>query len=237
MAENPMLQRKSSLRAILKRKTFVAQKLRKTKTVVPSQLIEVTKIIKKQGTWAPSAMMGRDLSTKEPRVTKRESNKEDQAAAIAKKPAPIKEEEDEEQQTLLITEIDDPRLKDIELTYPKEPSFKTIFAVINSILGSSILILPTLMKETGMITNLIVSFVIGLLSYHTCELYVIHVKDDEHDLHEVLNRLLGRKWQIIYGVFSGVFFNFILLVTYYLLMCNMIYPAITFMMQAAGKFY
>jgi len=60
--------------------------------------------------------------------------------------------------------------------------------------------------------------IIGLLSYKTAELCMMHIKRGEDDLTKVVLRLLGPTWHKVYcfsggmylGLCSGVFYLFIL---------------------------
>jgi solute carrier family 38 (sodium-coupled neutral amino acid transporter), member 9 len=116
---------------------------------------------------------------------------------------------------------------------PSNSSIKTIFSVISNIVGSTVLILPTLNKDSGIFTCLIISTITGLISFHTCDLCVMHLKDEEVDLPEILYRILGKKGQVALGICSGVF-NVLMTVSYYLLMVNLIFPMFIFMFEKAG---
>ena len=138
--------------------------------------------------------------------------------------------------------MDDKQISSLEDTLLEKPSgneseapkgtssSQTVFGIVNSIVGSAILILPNLAMEAGILNIVVISLVVGLVSYHTCNIFVIHFRKDEHDLPEIILRILGKRWLILLGIFSGIEIFFTCII-YFVLICNMLYPMVLFGMQ------
>jgi amino acid permease len=95
-------------------------------------------------------------------------------------------------------------------------------------IGTGILVYPLLYKNNGMIMSQIIVTLIGLISYKTAELCIIHTKSDEDDLTKVVKRQLGNTWHKVYCITGGMY----LALTggvYYLLILNTLYSQINFL--------
>lgn len=57
------------------------------------------------------------------------------------------------------------------------PSWRTICAMVNSMIGGTMLTLPILFRESGLATGIVILLISGIISYKTCSLYVIHMSD------------------------------------------------------------
>lgn len=75
----------------------------------------------------------------------------------------------------------------------QNPSWRTTFALINSMIGGTMLTLPILFREAGIGIGVIVLIISGWISYKTCSLYVIHMSEKEGTIEDTIRRLLGRK--------------------------------------------
>jgi len=113
-------------------------------------------------------------------------------------------------------------------------SFFTIFSVVNTTIGSGCLVLPVIFNDCGVITCLIILFVVAVISVKTCELVVMHVKESEEDLPILIQRLLGKKWSYAYCL-SSSFMLFLVVIIYYLLLTNLIYLIISFIILRSGS--
>ena len=121
-----------------------------------------------------------------------------------------------------------------KIKYEKTSTLKTIISMTNNIVGSTILILPNLNMNCGIFTVQGVSILIGLITCHTCDMFISHLRDDEQDIPEVIKRVLGKKWANAFAVVSGIA-NIVFCLSYFLLMCNMFYPICTFVLTLCGS--
>lgn len=55
------------------------------------------------------------------------------------------------------------------------PSWKTICALINSMIGGAMLTLPILFREAGLGVGILILLASGWISYKTCSIYVMHM--------------------------------------------------------------
>lgn len=62
------------------------------------------------------------------------------------------------------------------------PSWRTICAMLNSMIGGTMLTLPILFREAGLGVGVLILLVSGWISYKTCSLYVIHMSDKETEI-------------------------------------------------------
>jgi|JI6StandDraft_1071083.scaffolds.fasta_scaffold01989_16 amino acid permease len=56
----------------------------------------------------------------------------------------------------------------------------TLVALLNAMIGSSILVLPLLMLKTGVITTAVLVLVSGVFSWYSCELTMQHIHPHEN---------------------------------------------------------
>ncbi len=109
----------------------------------------------------------------------------------------------------------------------KNSSIRTIFNLANTMVGSSIVVFPNLFQKTGVITSLIVMFVIGSISCKTCLLEYTHFKLIELDFSDAILRILGKKWFYFYNIIS-ILLLFVSGIIYFLLIAKMGYSFLTY---------
>ena len=84
--------------------------------------------------------------------------------------------------------------RSMSTTIKKTSSKNTIFKIANTMVGSCMIVFPNIFYESGILTTIIVSFIIGLISCKTAVLEVIHFNHEtETDFSEVVERILGKK--------------------------------------------
>jgi len=69
----------------------------------------------------------------------------------------------------------------------------TVVGMVNGMIGGLILILPVLALNSGYIFSLIVLVVIGLLSFYSCYLCVIHMGDQSDLDHAIFRHFNGNR--------------------------------------------
>ena len=57
------------------------------------------------------------------------------------------------------------------------PSWSTIFTLVNTMIGGTMLTLPMLFRTSGVCTGVIVLLLSGFISYKTCRLYILHMAE------------------------------------------------------------
>lgn len=57
------------------------------------------------------------------------------------------------------------------------PSWRTICAMVNSMIGGTMLTLPILFRDSGLGIGTLILLISGLISYKTCSLYVLHMSE------------------------------------------------------------
>ena len=84
----------------------------------------------------------------------------------------------------------------------------TVVAMVNGMIGGSILVLPVVLLEVGWLTALLVIFLTGVFSFYSCYLSIIHL-GDQKDLDTTLlrhfNGSKGLKIFYDFCVWSGIF--------------------------------
>ena len=148
----------------------------------------------------------------------------DRNVLIINSPAPLPQTSSELLQTSLLTP---------EFLHAKHSTFGTSVIIANNTIGTAVMILPIVFGTCGIITSLFVLLVIGFVQYITCNLCVIHMKENEPDLPEVIERVLGKTAKILF-VISSCAFEFMAGIIYLALMNNMLYPIIIFILSLCG---
>ena len=76
----------------------------------------------------------------------------------------------------------------------KNSSMSTIFALVNSMIGGTMLTMPILFLKSGIVTGILVLLVSGFVSYKTCRIYVTHLAKGDNDVEDSIKRILSSKW-------------------------------------------
>ena len=96
--------------------------------------------------------------------------------------------------------------------------------------GSGTLILPVIFDKVGIINCLLVMLIICGINFYTSKLLLIHGKEGETDLNQIIQRLLGKRASQLFVLASSSLLFFASAV-YYLIQCNMIYGVLAFICQ------
>lgn len=112
----------------------------------------------------------------------------------------------------------------------KNSSSKTIFSIVNTMVGSSVVVFGFHFQNVGLISSLVTAILIGIISYKTCSIQLKHFKLEETDLPDSIDRILGRKWYLLY-ISSSFFLLFLVGIIYFSLNMNMFYESICFIIK------
>lgn len=82
--------------------------------------------------------------------------------------------------------------------------------------GSIVLLIPVNFGSSGIIASFLIMTVIGAISWLTCLWIVDNSKDYETDVSQVLSRILGNKWSILF-TFSSSILVFCVSIVFFLL--------------------
>lgn len=80
-------------------------------------------------------------------------------------------------------------------------------------IGGTMLTMPILFLNSGIIAGVIVLLISGYISYKTCRIYVIHLGEKDNDVDDSIRRILSSKWSNFFKLITG----------YYLIFLNIIY--------------
>jgi len=106
-------------------------------------------------------------------------------------------------------------------------SLTTILSSAAAMIDCGIIVFPLLFSQYGLLTSTIVVIFIGLISFKTASLLLIHTKPNENDLTEIIIRVLGIKYYKLFLLTAGTTL-FLISVTYFLFLNNMLYSIINF---------
>ena len=81
----------------------------------------------------------------------------------------------------------------------------TILSVFTSMMEGGMLTFPILFRATGIISSTIVLMISGLISYMSCRVYVVNVREEENSIEEMLIRVLGLRWERIWRVTTSCY--------------------------------
>jgi sodium-coupled neutral amino acid transporter 9 len=108
-----------------------------------------------------------------------------------------------------------------------------LFALVSSMLGGTILAIPLLFLQTGLVNGLLVMLVVGFVSWKTCSLYVIHSTKREDDFEHSVRRILGPRWERFFNFVTGGYL-FCLNVLYMVLLNDQLYNVVQYAFTRAG---
>mmetsp|Transcript_9288 Transcript_9288/g.817 ORF Transcript_9288/g.817 Transcript_9288/m.817 type:complete len:109 (+) Transcript_9288:44-370(+) len=77
-------------------------------------------------------------------------------------------------------------------------SVNTIFSLVNSMVGGTMLLFPVLCMQAGIITSTFIMGISCFVSYTTCAIFTKHMKDSEIDIQWPIKRILGNGWYIFF---------------------------------------
>jgi len=83
----------------------------------------------------------------------------------------------------------------------------TVLGLVNGMVGGTILVLPLLGIRTGYITTMIVSLIVGYISYFTAKIYIIHL-GKEKDIREAVLVHFGEDMKYV------KFFSFLMWISF-----------------------
>ncbi|KRX11065.1 hypothetical protein PPERSA_05174 [Pseudocohnilembus persalinus] len=112
-------------------------------------------------------------------------------------------------------------------------SVQTVNGLVNSMVGGTMLLLPTMTLQAGMFTTLIILGISCFVSFTTCSILTIHMKESELDVQWSIKRILGYKWYVFF-VSICTFYLFFLCQLYYVLIVQMLYSMICFFFYIFG---
>ena len=108
-------------------------------------------------------------------------------------------------------------------------SINTIMTTVNTMLGSSMLILPIIFADIGLLTGIIVLTIICITNFITANILLRHGKSSEDDLPEMIYRILGTHFFRLQSLIAS-FLCFFIGVVYYLLCCSMVYNILAYIL-------
>ena len=104
----------------------------------------------------------------------------------------------------------------------KRTSTQVIFNISNTMMGTSLLVIPCNFYKYGIVSSSIIALIMVLISYITCNLVIIHTRDDEYDFPLALRRLLGKKGETAFNFVSFLLLLLICII-HFILQANILY--------------
>ena len=102
----------------------------------------------------------------------------------------------------------------VEFTHKKLNMPTTVLAIVNGMIGGSILVIPLTSLQAGWAYTLIVILITGLFSFYSCYIAIIHLGDQKDLDSALLRHLNGRKFLKIFYDFC-VWIGLVLLLMLY----------------------
>jgi amino acid permease len=96
------------------------------------------------------------------------------------------------------------------------------------------LTLPLLFRDSGLITSTIILVLSGMISRKTCDIYIQHLAEGEHDIQDSVRRIMKGRWYEFFCLITGVYL-IMLNVLYIVLINDQLYNIIKFALAMAGK--
>lgn len=109
-------------------------------------------------------------------------------------------------------------------------SLKTILSTINTMLGSTTLIVPVIFANIGIVTALIAMTLLCTINFITARILLRHGKTSEDDLPEMIYRILGLRYFQFFSLISSML-CFLVAIVYFLLQISMLYNSLWFILH------
>ena len=129
------------------------------------------------------------------------------------------------------------RISEVKKTFSssRQSSAKTIFNVVNSMVGSGTLVMPLYFLKTGLVTAILVLVLVGAVEYSTGICYLKNFSQSEDStVPSQVDRILGKKWKKTY-IFSAVIELFTCMFAYFLLLANILYTLLQTFFELPDK--
>ena len=104
----------------------------------------------------------------------------------------------------------------------KRSSIQTIFNISNTMMGTALFVVPVGFYISGLLTAVICAIFMCFLSYWTCNLIIIHSRNDETDYSQAIIRILGKNWERLFNFISTILL-WLVAIIHYILMANVLY--------------
>lgn len=111
-----------------------------------------------------------------------------------------------------------------------QSTLMTALVLFNNIIGITIMIFPMVILKSGIFTSMFVMIIIAIINFISSNLYVIHFKNNENNLSEIIFRILGENTRIFCIVGTVIMF-FSGGIIFLVLLNNMFYSIIIFIFQ------
>ena len=96
--------------------------------------------------------------------------------------------------------------------------------------GSAVLVLPYNFMHGGFLRSLIVMTLMGFASYYTCRIIIQVRIEGELDFSNIIFRILGKKWQVLYS-FASIALLYLAGIVYFLLANQVLYSFVNFILD------
>jgi amino acid permease len=106
--------------------------------------------------------------------------------------------------------------------------------MLNSMIGGTMLALPLLFRDTGMITSLIILLLSGFISSKTCNIFLIHLAPKDNDVQDSIRRIMKGRWYEFFCLITG-FYLITLNVLYVVLINDQFYNILAYIFDKSGK--
>ncbi|EAR92141.1 transmembrane amino acid transporter protein (macronuclear) [Tetrahymena thermophila SB210] len=126
--------------------------------------------------------------------------------------------------------IEKQNVKEISNFKGKTPSWRSWIAGVNSMMGSTIVVLPVILQKNGILTCLITMIVLVVFLYKTCSFYITYRLPSEQKICQTIERILGYKWKLVFNVCNSIFL-FLIQIICFLLLVSFLYPCLKVLLE------
>lgn len=117
----------------------------------------------------------------------------------------------------------------VEESRVKTTFLETCFSLVNTMMGSGIIVLPVQFVEMGLINSVVIELALCLLMIKTCSFCWIQNKG-ENDFQYTIRRVLGKKWHVLYSINNIILFTFCGVI-YFIIIVQLFFPAVSVIIE------
>ncbi|KRX10480.1 hypothetical protein PPERSA_08782 [Pseudocohnilembus persalinus] len=100
-------------------------------------------------------------------------------------------------------------------------SYNTITSLLNQMVGGTMLVLPLLFNQNGIIGGFFNMMITGIIEWRANLIYIDHFKEKEFDYQDTILRILGPKYEKLFKWVKWLYLFFIIMIYFYMIVLQL----------------
>ena len=116
----------------------------------------------------------------------------------------------------------------------KNSSRHTIMSMFNTMVGGAMLTFPIFFRDAGIASSFLILTLTCLICYTTCRVFLLHIREDEATIEDLIRRIMGAKAEKVWRIFTGIYL-LLVCVIYIQLIVDQMYAVFVFVFDRIGR--